>query len=78
MLMRIETPVEIAEKLLPRIDSIFCGSLSGKEADKVIREGESVLCELEQLQNREASVEYLIESLKTSIELAKEEIEDEK
>ncbi len=78
MLMRsIETPVGVAEKLLLQIDSIFLGSLSGKEARRVIREGKSALRELMELKNGEASINKLIESLKSSIEMAKQEVENE-
>ncbi|MBI4085396.1 MAG: hypothetical protein HY432_02755 [Candidatus Liptonbacteria bacterium] len=83
----IETPAERAERLLPKIDSIFCGTLSGKEADDVIREGESVLRELEQFvealegsvtstEGRElpsGQLRQLIESLSVSITLARKE-----
>ncbi len=73
MLMRkTETPVEMAERLLPVIDSIFCGSLSGEKAGMVIREGESVLRKLNQ-----ADHGLLIESLRVSIELAKKEVDYE-
>ena len=78
MATKTETPVEKAEKLLPQIDSIFCGTLSGEEAREVIREGKSILRELKQLENGGASIKLLIESLKISIELAKGEIDDEK
>lgn len=80
MLMRrsIEAPVEAAEKLLLQIDSIFLGSLSGKGARRVIREGKSALRELMGLKNGEASINALIESLTLSIQMAKKEIENEK
>ncbi|MDO8664047.1 MAG: hypothetical protein Q7K44_00625 [Candidatus Liptonbacteria bacterium] len=78
MSTKIETPVERAEKLLPQIDRIFLGSLFGKEARAVIREGRSVLRELVQLKNGEASINLLIESLKLSIQMAREEVENEK
>ncbi len=80
MLMRLssETQVEKAEKLLPQIDQIFLGSLYGKEARKAIREGISILKELVQLKNGEASVKLLIESLKLSIDMARKEVANEK
>jgi len=50
MLMPVgKTPVQRGEELLPQIGSIFCATLSGKEARKAIREGRAVLRELEQM-----------------------------
>ena len=76
MMVKKVASVERAESLLPIIDSIFCGTLSGKEAEKSIREGELVLRELKQLKDSGASIKLLIESLDVSIELAKKEIEE--
>ncbi len=80
MLMRlgVEALMERAERLLPQIDSIFCGTLSGKEARVVLCEGKSVLVGLTGSKNGEASVKLLIESLKLSIDMARKEVANEK
>lgn len=80
MLMRsgVETLMKRAEKLLPQIDSIFCGTLSGKKARVVLREGESVLVGLTESKSGEASINDMIESLTLSIRMAEEEIVNEK
>lgn len=82
MLMRrnesdAEMLAEMAEQLFPRIHSIYCGTLYGKEARKVVREGESILRKLKRLNCQGVSIQGKIESLKVSIEMAKGEIEHE-
>lgn len=81
MLMEIKPPpidfLGQAEKILPRIDSVFCGKLSGEEAMVVIREGERILYELKRISRPDNLVSDMIASLANSIEMARKEIGDE-
>jgi len=78
MATKTETPVEKAEKLLPVIDSIWVGTLSGNEAQEVIKEGNLVLHELKQLiegsEKLDLYLPKLIESLRETIKEAQKEI----
>ncbi|GEM_PF-6240804 len=80
-----ETTVRKAEKILLGIDRIFLAggtsSPSPDEAAELIQAGESVLGELrrlaEEVKEPSNALLQLIGSLKSSISLAKEEIDDE-
>ncbi|HUX36079.1 MAG TPA: hypothetical protein VMV71_03540 [Candidatus Paceibacterota bacterium] len=71
-----KTLVQTGEELLPRIDSIFLGTLSGDGAREVIREGISILRELKQMAScrHNQSLFLLIESLQESIKEARKEL----
>lgn len=73
-----KTPVERAEELLPQIGSIFCGTLSGKEARRVMHKGRAVLRELEKKAAGSAVTDpylsKLIGVLKDYIKEAKQEL----